>query len=285
MQTALADFIRDTPDRSRSRPDPACLRALRILHCDLSHLPVARRRTRRAARANLPDQAGARRRTGQRDRAPAPRSLSHLSRVRNHLPVRRELSPSARHRPRTGRATGTPVAVQQLLRRLLIEILAYPKRFTPLLRIGQGLRPLMPPAMRKKMPVGKRVRRLMGNRAAARRVLVLEGCVQPGLAPGDQQRARARAAAARYRRAACAGGGLLRRGAAPPGRPGACARNGAPQYRRLVSGDRGRRRGPGRHRQRLRRPSARLPQAAGRGSRLCGQGRTAGERSRATRCS
>lgn len=72
---------------------------------------------------------------------------------------------------------------QRLLRRLLIEILAYPGRFTPLLRMGQWLRPLLPPALRKHVPVARSVRRLTGAATAARRVLVLEGCVQPGLAP------------------------------------------------------------------------------------------------------
>jgi len=76
---------------------------------------------------------------------------------------------------------------QRLLRRLLIEILAYPGRFTPLLRIGQWLRPLLPPAMRQKIPISKRARRAAGQAVTARRFLVLEGCVQPGLAPEINQ--------------------------------------------------------------------------------------------------
>jgi len=76
---------------------------------------------------------------------------------------------------------------QRILRRLLIEILAYPGRFTPLLRVGQWLRPLLPPTMRQKIPVAKRARRPAGQAVTARRVLVLEGCVQPGLAPEINQ--------------------------------------------------------------------------------------------------
>ena len=72
---------------------------------------------------------------------------------------------------------------QRLFRRLMIEVLAYPERFTPLLRLGQWFRPLLPPPLRKKIPVGKKIERLAPAPAAARRVLILEGCVQPGLAP------------------------------------------------------------------------------------------------------
>jgi glycolate oxidase iron-sulfur subunit len=72
---------------------------------------------------------------------------------------------------------------QRLLRRMMIEVLAYPKRFTPLLRIGQGLRPLLPPHLRRNIPVGKALPRPSTAYSAQRRVLVLEGCVQPGLAP------------------------------------------------------------------------------------------------------
>jgi len=72
---------------------------------------------------------------------------------------------------------------QRLLRRLMIEVLAYPGRFTPLLRIGQGLRPLLPASLRRHIPVSKAVRRQATPHSGQRRVLVLDGCVQPGLAP------------------------------------------------------------------------------------------------------
>lgn len=76
---------------------------------------------------------------------------------------------------------------QRLLRRLMIEVLAYRGRFTPLLRIGQWLRPLLPPALRQKVPMAKSGRRQVAAPTAERRVLVLEGCVQPGLAPEINQ--------------------------------------------------------------------------------------------------
>jgi glycolate oxidase iron-sulfur subunit len=72
---------------------------------------------------------------------------------------------------------------QRLMRRLMIETLAYRARFTPLLRLGQSLRPLVPPRLRHKIPPPVRVPRLVHDPQAARRVLLLDGCVQPGLAP------------------------------------------------------------------------------------------------------
>jgi len=72
---------------------------------------------------------------------------------------------------------------QRLLRRLLIEGLAYRKRFTPLLRLGQSVRPLVPSALRRKIPPPVQVSRLAHDPQASRRVLLLDGCVQPGLAP------------------------------------------------------------------------------------------------------
>ena len=76
---------------------------------------------------------------------------------------------------------------QRLMRRLMIEVMAYRSRFTPLLRIGQALRPLMPPALRKKVPVAAPLKNRGTAPPGASRVLVLDGCVQPGLAPQINQ--------------------------------------------------------------------------------------------------
>jgi glycolate oxidase iron-sulfur subunit len=56
--------------------------------------------------------------------------------------------------------------------------------FGPALRVGQALRPLLPPSIRNKVPL----RRAAAGRSVAtdptrRRVLMLAGCVQPSLAP------------------------------------------------------------------------------------------------------
>ena len=72
---------------------------------------------------------------------------------------------------------------QRWQRRAMIEFLAYPARFGPLLRLGQWLRPLMPPNLRKKVPIGRRLERLAPLSAPTRKIVMLEGCVQPGLAP------------------------------------------------------------------------------------------------------
>ncbi|MCB1775392.1 MAG: glycolate oxidase subunit GlcF, partial [Gammaproteobacteria bacterium] len=80
------------------------------------------------------------------------------------------------------RQTKRPL-LQRLQRRAMIELLAYRSRFTPMLRLGQLVRPLMPRKLRANVP--KRVA-LPAHPAAApttRKVIVLDGCVQPGLAP------------------------------------------------------------------------------------------------------
>jgi glycolate oxidase iron-sulfur subunit len=70
------------------------------------------------------------------------------------------------------------------LRRALIEVLAYRRRFGPLLRIGQALRPLMPGPLKRKIPArSASARPSPVLRNADRQVLLLDGCVQPALAP------------------------------------------------------------------------------------------------------
>jgi glycolate oxidase iron-sulfur subunit len=70
-----------------------------------------------------------------------------------------------------------------LLRRTLRFVLTRRRTFTALLRLGQALRPSLPPALRRQIPA--RVARLPPAPQAQhrRRMLMLEGCVQPALAP------------------------------------------------------------------------------------------------------
>jgi len=73
-------------------------------------------------------------------------------------------------------------ALQRLLRYALRTLIPYPRRFTPLLRIGQALRPLTPAALKRKIPA----RADTPPRPAPqhqRRVLMLEGCAQSAIAP------------------------------------------------------------------------------------------------------
>ena len=77
--------------------------------------------------------------------------------------------------PRTLRA--------RLLRRVLRWVLPWPSRFTPLLRTGQLLRPLLPTALRQHIPARRKTNRALPARQHARSMLLLTGCVQPALAP------------------------------------------------------------------------------------------------------
>ena len=109
MQTRLADFIRRHPRRARRGRHPAQVRALRLLHRDLSHLPASGRRARRTARAHLSRQAAPGRRGGYRPHPDPPRPLPHLPRLRDHVSVRRALRAARGHRtPPRGRAGRAP---------------------------------------------------------------------------------------------------------------------------------------------------------------------------------
>ncbi|GHE21684.1 glycolate oxidase subunit GlcF [Halomonas urumqiensis] len=71
-------------------------------------------------------------------------------------------------------------ALRYGLRKALVE----PKRFQALLKLGQTFKPLVPGALRDKMPpapVDAGVR--PEGKRHARQMLILEGCVQPGLSP------------------------------------------------------------------------------------------------------
>lgn len=79
---------------------------------------------------------------------------------------------------------------QRIQRRLLLSVLPYPSRFTPLLTIGRLFRWLLPARLRHSIPV----RRAAGPMPAvrhSRRVILLGGCVQASATP------RTNAAAAR----------------------------------------------------------------------------------------
>ncbi|MBS3804219.1 MAG: glycolate oxidase subunit GlcF [Oleiphilaceae bacterium] len=73
---------------------------------------------------------------------------------------------------------------EHLLRFGLRKMLVEPRRFTALLKLGMVFRPIVPGAIRDKMPgtpasPGKRP----DGQHHARQMLILEGCVQPGLSP------------------------------------------------------------------------------------------------------
>ncbi len=72
---------------------------------------------------------------------------------------------------------------ERAMRRLLRGIVPYPRRFGPLLRLGQFARPLLPAALRKNVPPRQHARPWPQRPEHGRRMLVLDGCVQPAAAP------------------------------------------------------------------------------------------------------
>ena len=72
--------------------------------------------------------------------------------------------------------------LDQLQRKALRALLPKPALFAPLFKLGQRLRPLMPAALSAKMPTPGTAGTWPATRHA-RKMLVLDGCVQPTLAP------------------------------------------------------------------------------------------------------
>jgi len=73
-------------------------------------------------------------------------------------------------------------AWDRFIRRALLVVIPYRERFAPLLRIGQLLRPLLPAAIRRSVP-RRQAAPAWPVTGHQRRMLVLEGCAQPALAP------------------------------------------------------------------------------------------------------
>jgi glycolate oxidase iron-sulfur subunit len=72
--------------------------------------------------------------------------------------------------------------VERLKRAALRKVIAKPVLFEPLLKLGQLARPLLPPAFKRRIPRPARATHWPAPRHA-RRMLVLQGCVQPSLSP------------------------------------------------------------------------------------------------------
>lgn len=70
----------------------------------------------------------------------------------------------------------------RLIRRALRWLIPHPQRFGLLLRIGQTVRPLLPPSLRRKVP-SPRAAGPRPGRHHGRKMLVLEGCAQASTAP------------------------------------------------------------------------------------------------------
>jgi glycolate oxidase iron-sulfur subunit len=72
--------------------------------------------------------------------------------------------------------------LDRLIRWMLCAIIPYPARFTPLLRLGQFFRPLLPSFLKRSVP-RRQTASAWPVTAHARTMLVLEGCAQPAIAP------------------------------------------------------------------------------------------------------
>jgi glycolate oxidase iron-sulfur subunit len=73
---------------------------------------------------------------------------------------------------------------ERTLRMGLVELLSRPRLFGVMLRAGQAVRGLLPSSVRARIPTRPSRSRALLAGGHARRVVLLEGCVQPGLAPG-----------------------------------------------------------------------------------------------------
>jgi glycolate oxidase iron-sulfur subunit len=72
-------------------------------------------------------------------------------------------------------------------RKTLRTILPYPQRFKPLLRLGQWVQPLLPFQLQKKIPTHKPSPLAWPTTQHPRKMLILDGCVQPALASNINQ--------------------------------------------------------------------------------------------------
>jgi glycolate oxidase iron-sulfur subunit len=77
---------------------------------------------------------------------------------------------------------------ERIFRRLLAYTLSRRQLFTPLLRMGQRVRWLLPARVREQVPAKRAALRVVRS-DHARRVILVQGCVQPGLSPNTRRAA------------------------------------------------------------------------------------------------
>lgn len=71
---------------------------------------------------------------------------------------------------------------ERLIRRILRAVIPYPRRFGPLLRSSQWFRPMLPAKLKRAVPP-RREPSAWPTRVHPRKMLVLDGCVQPAIDP------------------------------------------------------------------------------------------------------
>ena len=183
MQTKLADFIRDTPD---GREAEAILR--NCVHCGFCNatcptyqllgdeLDGPRGRIY-LIKQTLEGQPVTQSTQLHLDRCLTCRACEttcpsgvHYSRL---LDIGRHVVDS-----RVKRSPGDALA-----RTALRKVITRPALFGSLLKLGRLARPVLPAGIRRKVPPAAEERGAVPRNAGARRMLVLDGCVQPALSP------------------------------------------------------------------------------------------------------
>ncbi|MDQ6981292.1 MAG: glycolate oxidase subunit GlcF, partial [Ghiorsea sp.] len=76
---------------------------------------------------------------------------------------------------------GRPLG-QRLLRSALVNILPNRTLFSALMTVGRVFRPVLPQVLKAKIPKGKKVA-AYPNKEHLRKVLLIEGCIQPSMSP------------------------------------------------------------------------------------------------------
>ena len=183
MHTNLADFIRDTPE---GREADAILR--KCTHCGLCTATCPTYQL-------LGDELD-----GPRGRIylmkqvlegaePTGRTQLHLDRCLTCRACETTCPSGVRYgrlldigrhlvEERVGRGT-----LESIRHRALRAVVPNPSLFGALLKAGQLARPLLPRSLKRKVPAATVSARPWPTTAHARKMLVLEGCVQPGLSP------------------------------------------------------------------------------------------------------
>jgi glycolate oxidase iron-sulfur subunit len=183
MQTALADFIRDTPE---GREADAILR--KCVHCGFctatcpTYLLLGDENDSPRGRIYLMKQALEGQPVTDKTRLHLDRCLTCRScettcpsgvQYGRLLDIGRKLVEEKAARP----------AGQRITRRLLAEVLPRRFLFASLLRLGRLARPLLPPALAEKVPGAVPAAGPWPAPRHARKMLVLAGCAQPALSP------------------------------------------------------------------------------------------------------
>lgn len=71
---------------------------------------------------------------------------------------------------------------QRILRKMLLLVLPYSNRFDALLKLGQLFRPILPGVLKKQIPKKTKLAEI-SLKTHKRKMLILDGCVQPSLSP------------------------------------------------------------------------------------------------------